>query len=79
MYISALTYGKNIEQNDLFLISNYCISEIGEEKRNEYYNHLLPKVNHGFMIWNTVAEFPLKVTLKQEIPLTGPNNKIFVF
>jgi len=76
---SATTYGKNIEQTNLFLVSNYCMSEIGDENRNEYYNHLLPKVSHGFMIWNTHATFPLDTTIKQEIPLTGPINKILIF
>ena len=42
-----------IASDNLFLISNYCFTEIDHEYRNNYCMNLLPKVKHGFMVWQT--------------------------
>jgi hypothetical protein len=47
-------YGNTITDNDLFLISNYCFTEINEIHRIGYYNNLLlNKVSSGFITWQT--------------------------
>ena len=56
LHVSS-TFGTNIVSDRLFLISNYCFTEIDDEYRNNYCANLLPKVKHGFMVWQTCA-FP---------------------
>lgn len=51
------TFGTTIVSNNLFLISNYCFTEIDHEYRDNYCEKLLPKVSHGFMVWQTCV-FP---------------------
>jgi len=46
-------YGKNIAEKDLFLISNYCFTEITSENRNNYIINLFEKIKNGFIIWQT--------------------------
>lgn len=55
-FVDATTYGQDIVvDNDekLFLISNYCFTELEEEHRKKYIQHLFSKVEHGFIIWQT--------------------------
>jgi hypothetical protein len=77
----ASTYGSNITTTDNFLISNYCISEIAAKERHMYYNVLLPKISHGFIIWNIREyDFPRQqCTIKMEVPLTGTFNRFIYF
>jgi len=51
---SAYSYGEDIDDDELFLISNYCFTEINKEYRDNYILKLFPKVNNGFIIWQTV-------------------------
>jgi len=51
---SCHTYGDDIKDNQLYLISNYCFTEIDEVDRNKYIDILFKKVEHGFIIWQTV-------------------------
>ena len=78
---SAYTYGKNIQNNSLFFVSNYCFSEIDRDHQTEYIQHLFPKVTHGFMAWNSIPLYDFGFTVKDEIeyPLTGPFNKYVYF
>jgi hypothetical protein len=57
---SAENYGNDINDNDLFFISNYCFTEIDNVYRNNYINHLFPKVLNGFIIWQTVFNLPIE-------------------
>lgn len=41
-------------ENGLFLISNYCFTEIDEPDRIKYIENLFGKVANGFIIWQTV-------------------------
>ena len=51
IYHDSLSFGSNITDNNLFMISNYCYTEIDKEF-NDYYNKvLLPKINNGFIVW----------------------------
>lgn len=70
---SAYTYGSNISSSDLFLISNYCFSEISDEHQKQYLQQLFPKVSHGFMIWNHIVLYDIgrAVTTEEEYPLTS--------
>lgn len=45
------TFGSNINDTNLFFISNYCYTEISESYHANYTNILLPKVDHGFITW----------------------------
>lgn len=80
-YVSAFTYGKDITMNNLFLISNYCFSEISNENQLGYINCLFPKVSHGFMTWNHIPlyDFGFKINSEIEYPLTGSLNKYIYF
>lgn len=57
------TYGKSIENNKLFFISNYCYTEISKEYNSNYTTILMPKVLHGFIIWQNggnKGSYPVK-------------------
>jgi len=52
-----------------FLISNYCISEIGTIPRNEYYAKILGSyISHGYLYWNT-ADYSSIVKLYKRIKI----------
>ena len=51
---SCFNYGKDIDASNLFLISNYCFTEIEPIHRNAYIETLFKKVSHGFIIWQTL-------------------------
>jgi hypothetical protein len=57
---SAYNYGLDINENELFFISNYCFTEIEEIHRNNYIKNLFPKVLNGFIIWQTIFNLPIK-------------------
>lgn len=50
-YHSNESYGKEVEEEKLFFISNYCYTEIDVEHNIGYTNYLLPKVDNGFLVW----------------------------
>lgn len=74
--VDATTYGSMIPQTDLFLISNYCFSEITATNQAEYRKNLFPKVSHGFMAWNTIPvyDFGFPYRAEEEYPKTGTYN-----
>jgi|AntAceMinimDraft_10_1070366.scaffolds.fasta_scaffold30260_2 hypothetical protein len=47
----SLTYGRNIIDEDMFFVSNYCYTEIDVEHNKNYTDLLLSKVKHGFITW----------------------------
>ena len=58
---NCFEYGDSIkEDNELFLISNYCFTEISQEHRNNYINKLFNKVKNGFIIWQTCFDLDIK-------------------
>jgi len=77
----ASTYGDTINSTDLFLISNYCFSEIAEEHQQRYRRQLFPRVSHGFMAWNNIPTYDFGFPMKEEVeyPLTGPMNRYVYF
>lgn len=80
-FYSAYSYGADINDNNLFLISNYCFSEIHQRHQKEYMRLLFPKILHGFMVWNWISlyYFGFNITEEQEYPLTGQYNKYIYF
>lgn len=79
---SASTYGQSVSGSNLFFVSIYCFSEIEKRHQLGYIEHLLPKTNHGFLIWNHVPlfEFGKYVMLAEpEVPRTGPGNLLVLF
>jgi hypothetical protein len=78
------TYGEYINDDNLFMISNYCYSEIDIDERNKYKALLLPKITHFFLVWNDnnnieyVEQIKNTQICETERPLTGPFNK-FVY
>jgi hypothetical protein len=47
-----------------FLFSSYCLSELSDTIRQEYYEHLLPFADYGLIIWNNpfTEDLPKKYT-----------------
>ena len=86
IYVSDL-FGENIASDNLFMISNYCFTEISDEYKNNYCRYLLPKVNHGFMVGqfsfcrhlspNMLQKTIVKI--EEEKPLTGEENCFVYF
>lgn len=62
--------------DDLFMISNYCFSEIDITLQEQYISRLFPKVNHGFITWNMIPVYNINksVSVEEEYPKTGDFN-----
>jgi len=80
-YHNAFNYGSDIDNNDLFLISNYCFSEISHENQQNYIKNLFAKISYGFMVWNHIPLYDFGFSYKEELeyPLTGNLNKYIYF
>jgi putative sugar O-methyltransferase len=73
-FVDAATYGANIPHDKMFLISNYCFSEISMEHQTKYREHLFPKVSHGFFAWNCIPIYDMGIQIihvETEVPNTG--------
>jgi hypothetical protein len=80
----ASLFGKDVQGENLYFISNYCFSEICMEYQTQYKEFLLPKCNHGFITWNNidvndVYDIGKQTTVTDEIPQTGTKNKFVYF
>ena len=80
-FVDASTFGKDITSKNMFLISNYCFSEIDHNFQQKYIELLFPKVSHGFMTWNHIQtyNFGFEFTEIDEVPNTGSMNKYIYF
>ena len=80
-FVISDTYGKDIPHTGMFLISNYCFSEISDNHQRAYISNLFPKVAHGFMAWNHIPmyDFGFAKKVETEYPLTGSMNKYVWF
>jgi hypothetical protein len=69
----AEEFGKNIKEDNMFLISNYCFSEISPEYQAEYVTHLFPKIKHGFLTWNciNIYDFGFEYIAEPEYPMSS--------
>lgn len=79
-FVTSDTYGKDIPYTEMYLISNYCFSEISKEHQKGYEKTLFPKVAHGFMAWNfiPVFDFGFRTKVETEYPMTGDSNNKYV-
>ena len=80
-FVDARTYGEFIEKDNLYLISNYCFSELPLEYQTLYRTVLFPKVKHGFMAWNMIPVYHFGFAMKEEAetPYTGNPNSLNKF
>ena len=80
-FVDASTFGHTITNTNLFLVSNYCFSEIHSFHQQQYIKTLFSKVSHGFMAWNSIDifDFGFKLRIENEEPLTGHQNKYVYF
>ena len=68
-----------------FLVSNYALSEMGEQYRNKYITDIiLPNAQSGFLVWNSSASYEdssnkFDCKCEKEDPQTGPDNSIIIF
>jgi SAM-dependent MidA family methyltransferase len=67
-FYKSQLFGADIDKKDLFLISNYCFSEINMDLQKKYVEILFNKVVHGFMCWNfiPVYDFGFSTTIESE-------------
>jgi len=80
---SASLYGSDIASNNMFLISNYCFTEVSELHRNNYITNLFPKCAYGFIIWQTCFGYSVVNAnsvvavkkIEEERPQTSYNEK----
>lgn len=82
--LESSNFGSDIKENGLFMISNYCIGEIGDELVYKYSNNLFPKISGGFVTWNTekINENMINIfnpEIEIEYPLTFWFNKYLRF
>ena len=90
-YHNSSTYGINIEDKDLFFISNYCYTEIDKVHNLEYTVKLLSKVDNGFITWQNGGNkgvYPIEESSKiinkeivnviEEKPQTDAGHGIFM-
>lgn len=54
---SSELYGLDISMDNLYLISNFCFSELPMNLQKQYINNLFNKVVHGFMAWNWIIPY----------------------
>jgi hypothetical protein len=80
-FADASSFGANIDCTNMFLISNYCFSEISKENQASYITHLFPKIAHGFIAWNNIPmyDFGFEKKVEPEVPNTGKMNKYVYF
>ena len=80
-FVDANTFGVGINKTNMFLVSNYCFSEIPDSLQKNYIANLFPKVSHGFMAWNFIPtyNFGFKFNEEVEYPKTGEFNKYLRF
>lgn len=76
------SFGSDLKENsdELFLISNYALSEMNIEYRKKYLENILPIISGAYMIWNSpnIEGLPFRRIEKEEIPRTGEHNKIVI-
>ena len=79
----ASNYGMDINDNNLFFISNYCFTEIDTIYRTQYILNLIPKCSSGFIIWQTCFNYDIDNSyelvnvkhIEEEKPQTSPHNE----
>lgn len=84
-FINSDQYGKNINSSNIFIISNYCLAEMGELNRKKYKEGIFTNTSiiGGYLQWNSGAPVDFlnsfKTEIKDEYPMTGAENKTITF
>jgi len=84
-FVDAQHYGSDIETPNLFVVSNYCLAEMGSVNRENYITNLFskPSIQGGYMQWNSQAPVNFLsrfvVRVKAEYPMTNPRNTTIQF
>jgi hypothetical protein len=80
-FYNAENYGNEIEGDNFFLLSTYSLGEIAIERQDMYFRTLLPKISHGFLVWNNLpyVDFGRVAKREEERPKTGPHNQFIFF
>jgi hypothetical protein len=73
IYLQSGKFGADAQQENYYLISNYCFSEIRLDFQTQYIQYLFPRVIHGFMAWNNIPtyDFGFQLKVEPEMPNTG--------
>jgi hypothetical protein len=70
-------FGSDIEDENLYFISNYCFTEIHEEYRQKYVSSLFNRVKDGFILWQnngvSIENIPKYISAIYEIEPEKPN------
>jgi len=83
--VNGESYGADLDLPSVFIVSNYCLAEMGDENRNKYIQTFFtkPSVVGGYMQWNSGAPINLPPVFSSKIelenPQTGHYNKTVVF
>jgi hypothetical protein len=81
---SASLHGSDVNESELYLISNYCFTEIDTENRNKYISILINRCINGFITWQTVFGYTIdntknllkkNIKIEEEKPQTSYNDK----
>lgn len=80
-FVDSTTFGEGITKKNMFLVSNYCFSEISGDFQKKYIDTLFSKVSHGFMAWNIIPTYYFGFEFKEELeyPKTGSWNRYIYF
>jgi len=84
-FVNGERYGSELDVSSIFIISNYCLAEMGDQNRENYIQTLFskPSIVGGYLQWNSDAptDFLDRFSCKteEENPKTGPYNKTIVF
>jgi hypothetical protein len=78
---SGNDFGSDLDRNDYFFISNYCLSEISDNYRISYIENLLPKCPHGFLAWNMqeYKDIGKTVRFEDEVPPICPEQNRMIY
>lgn len=79
---SASSFGETVKNDNLFLVSMYCFSEIEPVNQRGYIDHIMKRISNGILMWNHCDVFDFGKTIlsiQDERPLTGHNNKLVLF
>lgn len=51
-FIPFESYKEHTFSKDSYLLSSYCLSELTDDTRKDYYENLVQQIPHGLVIWN---------------------------
>jgi hypothetical protein len=85
-FLNGENYGKDLNLSNMYIISNYCLAEMGHENRANYVKNIFGKTKQivgGYLQWNSGAPYDFlnlfDCDIQDERPQTGPDNKTIIF